>query len=283
MRIGPEGRTAYIFCKKAETPEEWAVQMDVQSYLQKMGVGITDNCAEGDFSVILGGDGSVLAAGRGCAPNPFLVVNTGHLGFLTSTDKENYQEAIKRFLEGRYTLTKRHTLRVLVWSVRTTEPLTELLPPPKEFFAVNEIVVAKNTLSKLVKVSVCVQDYDKLREDLVAEYRADGLIVSTPTGSTAYNLSAGGPIIHPDCENIVITPICPQGLTQRPLVLPSNLRVVIKPADQDLFVSVDGQDGCPMSGNVEVVYNTHQIETVNPTDSYYGILRQKLGWGIKPV
>ena len=238
-----------------------------------------------DFTVVLGGDGSVLAAGRQGAPNPVLVVNTGHLGFLTSTGKENYREAIKRFVQGSYTLTKRHSLTVKVWPVRFGSVDT-VLPKPQEFFAVNEVVVARNSLSKLVKVAVYVQDANDVRyQELVSEYRADGLIVSTPTGSTVYNLSAGGPIIHPDCQNIVITPICPQGLTQRPLVLPANLKVILKPVDGDstLFLSVDGQDGCSMLGTVEVNYNQHCMETVNPISSYFMILREKLAWGVKPV
>lgn len=250
---------------------------EVKNFLENLGVTCIfehpKTLNEGaDFSVVLGGDGTVLAAGRAFVPNPVIVVNTGHLGFLTSSSKENYQETLTRFLEGRYTLTKRHTLTVTV---------RRYLKDPLEFYALNEVVVAKNQLSKLVKVAVKVKD--GLKYESISEYRADGLIVSTPTGSTAYNLSAGGPIIHPGCQNIVITPICPQGLTQRSLVIPSNLTVVIQPMDDNLYVSVDGQDGCPMTGNVEVKYNDHAIEIMNPTDSYFHILREKLQWGIRPV
>ena len=231
-----------------------------------------------DFTVVLGGDGTVLAAGRQGAPNPIVVVNTGHLGFLTSTGMGNYQETIKRFLQGSYTLTKRRTLRVQVAAFRPTQP-------PTEFNAVNEVVIAKNQLSKLVRVGVYVMDRDDLEhQELVSEYRADGLIVSTPTGSTAYNLSAGGPIIHPSCENIVITPICPQGLSQRPLVLPGeNTKIRLVAMDDSLHVSVDGQADCPMHSKVDVFYNSHRMEIMNPDASYYQILRQKLGWGIKLV
>jgi len=231
-----------------------------------------------DFTVVLGGDGTVLAAGRQGAPNPLLVVNTGHLGFLTSTGKPDYQEAIKRFLQGSYTLTKRRTLRVQIL------PFKPAVNKYVEYNAVNEVVISKNQLAKLVGVGVYVMERDDpTYQELVSEYRADGLIVSTPTGSTAYNLSAGGPIIHPSCENIVITPICPQGLTHRPIVLSGDLRIRIKPLSDDLYVSVDGQEGCSMYGNVDVFYNSHRMEIVNPTHSYFQILQQKLGWGIKPV
>jgi len=231
-----------------------------------------------DFTVVLGGDGTVLAAGRTGAPNPLLVINTGHLGFLTSTGMSNYREAIKSFLEGSYTLTKRRTLHV---GVAPFSPTSNRII---EYNAVNEVVIAKAQLSKLVTVGVYIMDTMNVAyQELVAEYRADGLIVSTPTGSTAYNLSAGGPIIHPSCESLVITPICPQGLTQRPLVIPANMKVRIKSLDDSLYVSVDGQDGCPMHSVVDVNYNSHSMEIVNPDDSYFQILRKKLGWGVKPV
>lgn len=251
---------------------------EVVAYLASLGVkelAIDNYTANADFTVVLGGDGTVLAAGRKSLVNPFVVINTGHLGFLTSSDMENYQDTLLRFLQGSYTLTKRHTLRVQVMAFSPTAV-------PRFFDALNEVVIAKNQLSKLVKVAVYVyQDNDG--GELVSEYRADGLIVSTPTGSTAYNLSAGGPIIHPSCDSFVIAPICPQGLTQRPLVLPGHLKVRIKSLDSQLYVSVDGQDGCPMHNVVDVSYNTHCIETVDPPDSYFQILRNKLGWGTKLI
>ena len=237
-----------------------------------------------DFTVVLGGDGTVLAAGRKGLANPFVVINTGHLGFLTSSDKENYRDALLRFVQGTYTLTKRRTLRVRVPDFSPTKE-------PRMFDAVNEVVVKHP--SKLVKVAVYVSEdpgewndpsfSQSTKAELLSEYRVDGLIVSTPTGSTAYNVSAGGPIIHPACDSFVITPICPQGLTQRPLVIPGNMKIRIKPLDCEMFVTVDGQDGSQVLGAVDVWYNAHTIETVNPLDTYFQILRKKLGWGIKPV
>ena len=150
-----------------------------------------------------------------------------------------------------------------------------------EFLALNDLVITKNGLSKLTKVSLFVIDGKK--EMFVADYRADGLIVATPTGSTAYSLSANGPIMHPNCANLIVTPICPQGLTQRPLVLPSHMKVVIKPFDADLYVSVDGQVGQPLGDDFVQAHINHQIEIVDPPDTYFQVLRQKLGWGIKPV
>jgi NAD+ kinase len=273
-------KTAYIFTTK----ERDIFYHQVVSALDFYGVKAVDtlpkNFAEmPQFSLVLGGDGAVLAAGRAGAPNPIMVVNRGHLGFLTSTDEANYLEALKRFLEGRYTLTKRRTLRVQVAAFRPTKE-------PDVYNAVNEVVIAKNQLSKLVKVRVHVY-YDKNNvaagKEVLGEYRADGLIVSTPTGSTAYNVSAGGSIIHPLCDVLSITPICPQGLTQRPLIIPATMKVQLEPLEEELFVSVDGQDGCPMRGYVDVSYNDHHLEIVNPTDTYFQILRKKLAWGVNPV
>lgn len=250
----------------------------VRDFLQSQGIKCNPNKDKADFTVVLGGDGTVLAAGRQGVPNPIVVINTGHLGFLTSGSKETYQETLTRFLQGSYTLTKRCTLRIQAAAFSPCEQ-------PRTFDAVNEVVFAKNQLSKLVRVSVHITDRDEdwKTAELVAEYRADGLIISTPTGSTAYNLSAGGPIIHPSCESFVITPICPQGLTQRPLIIPGHMKVRVQKMEQELFVTVDSQDGCPMHSFVDVYYNSHRIETVDPPATYFQILRQKLGWGVKPV
>jgi Predicted sugar kinase len=262
--------TAYIFSQ-----EKNKFYDEVVSFLSSQGIECVTSTANADFTVVLGGDGSVLGAGRQGVPNPIVVINTGHLGFLTSSGKENYQDTLKHFLEGNYTLTKRRTLRVQMVCPISIE----------RYNAVNEVVITKNQLSKLIQLKVYIMERDDpTYKELVSEYRADGLIVATPTGSTAYNLSAGGPIIHPSCESFVITPICSHGLTQRPLVLPGNMKVRIESMDSSLYMSVDGQDGCPMWGNVDVWYNSHCIETVNPhEDSYFQILRQKLGWGVRPV
>jgi NAD+ kinase len=272
-------KTAYIFTTKAHD----LFYHQVISALDYYGVKATDELPQNfsdmpEFTVVIGGDGAVLAAGRAGAPNPIVVINRGHLGFLTSTDMENYQEALKRFLEGCYTLTKRRTLRVQIAAFRPTGE-------PEVFSAVNEVVIAKNQLSKLVRVRVHVyhDKDDPTNKEVLSEYRADGLIVSTPTGSTAYNVSAGGSIIHPSCEVISITPICPQGLTQRPLILPGTMKIQLEPLENELFVSVDGQDGTMMRGCVDVSYNNHHIEIVNPTDTYFQILRKKLAWGVNPV
>lgn len=261
------------------SPKKDEVFEAICTFLRKRGHECTDQATQGpfDFSIVLGGDGTVLAAGRSNVPNPVIVINRGHLGFLTSSGSDEYQETLERFFSEKFTVTKRPTLLVDILS--------------KDGFcwrslnAVNEVVIAKAGMGKLIQVAVYVSDPTNNNEEQLSEYRADGLIVSTPTGSTAYNLSALGPIIHPLCQDYVITPICPQGLTQRPLVIPGQMKVRIEPHDSELWLSVDGQDNYAMNENsVTVQYNNNRsMETMNPKDTYFQILRKKLGWGIKLV
>ena len=238
----------------------------------------SDLVHEADFSVVLGGDGTVLAAARAGLKSPVIVINTGHLGFLTSADKSNFNEVLFDFDDWYFsedfnrptapecTLTTRHMLDIKVGN--------------DSYFALNDIAI-KN-FSKLARVSVFA--VINKQEEIISEYRADGLIVATPTGSTAYSLSASGPIIHPSCKSYVITPICPQGLTQRPLVIPADWHLRIQLEDE-MNVSIDGQIArdTPKGTSIEVRYNSHAIETLNPSHSYFEVLRDKLGWGIKPV
>jgi NAD+ kinase len=245
-----------------------AVYKAVVEHIISIGSEQTFNFQDADVSIVLGGDGSVLGAARAGIKSPMLIVNTGHLGFLTST-QELFRGMIGDVSKGNYTVTQRHMLHV----THGVETLN----------ALNDVVFKPTNHSKLIKIAVYT--LDQLRgEELVGEYRADGLIVSTPTGSTAYNLSAGGPIIHPSLPAYTITPICPQGLTHRPVVLPSSFVLKIKPLELGLFMSLDGQVERPLDMNpIEVTYNSALIETINPNGSYFKILREKLAWGIKPV
>lgn len=154
------------------------------------------------------------------------------------------------------------------------------------YLALNDVVIrprASNNrnLSKLISMVLYAKD-QREEEQLVTTYRADGLIVASPTGSTAYSLSAGGPIIHPSCRSFVVTPIAPQGLTQRPLVLPYTMCLKIEPLDDDLYLSADGQVGESIEKGdmVWIRYNSHSIQTVDPLYTYYESLQMKLGWTI---
>ena len=240
----------------------------IKKFLLSVGIQIVDETTPADFSIVLGGDGTALgAARRGLLVSPVVIINTGNLGFLSSSSFGLGVETIQRLLEGDFSITSRHLLTTQIYQ--------------SEFFALNDVVVRPIKVNKLITLSL----YDDSEDFLIANYRADGLIIASPTGSTAYNLSAGGPIIHPACQVFCVTPIAAQGLTQRPLVLPSSTRLRIEVDDDDLYLSVDGQDGLPVirGDSIMVSYNSHSIQTVNPVHSYYRTLQEKLGWGIKPV
>ena len=244
------------------------VYQQVAKHIKDIGAEQTYNFLDADVSIVLGGDGSVLGAARAGIKSPMLIINTGHLGFLTTT-REHFREMIESVNKGDFTVTARNMLHV----THNKETLT----------ALNDVVFKPSNHSKLIKIAVYVAG--TLRGDeLVSQYRADGLIVCTPTGSTAYNLSAGGPVIHPSSLSYGITPICPQGLTHRSVMLPSNLVLKIKPLELGLFMSIDGQierylDMQP----IVVTYDTAKIETINPFGSYFEILREKMDWGSNPV
>jgi NAD+ kinase len=177
--------------------------------------------------------------------------------------------AIERVLLGEFTVTARHMLTATI--------------DDQTFLSLNDLAIRPLNTNKLVQLGLYqVEDNE---EFLIAIYRADGLIVSTPTGSTAYSLSAGGPIIHPSCKAFCVTPICPQGLTQRPLVLPHKTRLRIEPLDDELYLSIDGQVGRPINKgeSIFLAYNSHIVQTVDPLHTYFETLQTKLGWGIRPV
>jgi len=256
-----------------------AFAVETQMFVEALGIEVVTDPTKADFTIILGGDGTVLGAARAGVSSPVLVINTGHLGFLSSSDKDHAVATIDRLIAGKFTTTERHLLKVCTDD-----------KPDDTYLALNDVVIrprasSDRNLNKLIHLSLYATEEGSTKEYLVADYRADGLIVATPTGSTAYSLSASGPIIHPMCRAFVVTPICPQALTQRPLVLPHNTQLRIVPHDSDLYVSIDSQVGRAIEKNISlrVGYNAHSIHTVNPRMPFYDILQQKLGWGIRPV
>ena len=246
-----------------------AFYQTIADLFTSLGAAIVSTIAESEGTIVLGGDGTVLGASRAGVKSPMLIINTGHLGFLTSSSKDDYHKAIINFITGKFTTTKR---QMLVVSQDGEE----------EIGALNDIVIRKAVLSGLVKVSVFASQGDQ-DEVFVSDYRADGLIVSTPTGSTAYNLSASGPIIHPSCPSLVITPICPQALTQRPILLPASFRLRIEAHTEGMGMSIDGQIEKALGSGVSIRYNEHSVETVDPITSYFEVLRSKMAWGVRPV
>ena len=223
-----------------------------------------------DLLIVLGGDGTMigtarLVAGRG---TPVLGVNLGSLGYLTEFAAEDALPALEEVVAGDFEIDRR---MMLDWRVRRHDEQVG------EGTALNDVVVNKSTLARIIEIDCSVGAH------YVTTYRADGLIVATPTGSTAYNLSAGGPIICPGTEAISICPICPHTLTNRPLLLPdsADIQLQINTREQEVVLSSDGQIGMQlMAGDrVEVRKSGKTFNTVRPRDKdYFEILRTKLKW-----
>ena len=220
--------------------------------------------------VVLGGDGTLLHGGAlvADAKVPILGINLGHLGFLTSCAPADAHSAIERALAGELPLEERMRLRVTV--VRGAgETVTR--------FACNDAVVSQGALARLIELDALL---DGRR---ITRYRADGLIVATPTGSTAYTLAAGGPIVTPEVRAFVVTPICAHTLTARPVVVPATSRVTVRlgsPAEH-VQLTVDGQWGTGLADGdrVEISAAAEPLRLFRSQESYFDVLREKMGWG----
>jgi NAD+ kinase len=226
---------------------------------------------ESDLLLVLGGDGTLLAAARVAAPHgiPLLPINMGSLGFLTSFTLEEMFPALEETLAGRSSVSERVLLRV------DLDRAGQIIDGQS---VLNEAVINKGALARMIDLEL------KIDGAFVCRYRADGLIVATPTGSTAYSLSAGGPIVHPGVESLIITPICPHTLTDRPLVVRDSSRVEVSLSGdaESVFLTLDGQKGIPMqSGDcVRIVRAPERLKLIQPPrKSYFDILRSKLKWG----
>lgn len=238
-----------------------------------------------DLVLVLGGDGTLLAmadriaaAGRDI---PILGVNFGSLGFLTEITKPELFTSLDAVVEGRATHDLRMMLRAVVGSTDAgpADRAAEATGPARGRVALNDIVFTRGALSRMVEVSVWVGG------QFLTTVRADGLIVASPTGSTAYNLSAGGPIVHPAMDAILITPIAPHTLTNRPIVVPAEREVRVAPttavAGDEIFVTVDGQSGFPLPPDRSVTISKapRPLRLVRASArSYFEVLRQKLKW-----
>lgn len=230
-----------------------------------------EGLAQADLMVVLGGDGTLIHGARLLKGNPvpILGINMGSLGFLTEVPQEEALAQLEEVLAGRARVESRMKLSCRLLrngQVRVEEDV------------LNDVVINKGALAR-------ISDHETYIDgQFVTIYKADGMILSTPTGSTAYSLSANGPIVHPEVDCVVVTPICPHALTQRPLVVPGNkrLRVVLKSESTDVYLTLDGQSGHALETGdvVEVEKSPHLLLLVkNPHRDYFSILRQKLHWG----
>jgi len=223
-----------------------------------------------DLVITLGGDGTLLSVARFPAPNvPILGIDIGTLGFLTACGPDEYTKVLDLALDSQAPLEKRRLLAVTV-----TEPGRAV----KQFRVINDAVLSKLTLARIATIVVEVNGHS------VARYRGDGLIVSTPTGSTAYNLSAGGPILLPTMPALVLSPICPHTLTLRPLVLPDSVKLMLSVENDptDVTLTLDGQEGCSISksARISIVRAPETVSLVRmPGSSFFDVLAGKLSFG----
>jgi NAD+ kinase len=222
--------------------------------------------AASDLVVVLGGDGTLLSIAHHAAQAgvPVMGINLGRLGFLTEIPVSEAVSTLDRFLAGDASLISPRWLL----EARTASAVS---------FCLNDVVVTKGAMARMVELALGVDGKE------VATLKADGLIVSTPTGSTAYSLSAGGPILHPQVPATVVTPICPHTLSFRPLVVPSTSSVSVRllTGGEEVFLTLDGQRGSALVRNdvVEIRKAPFELALVtSPNRSYYDLVKEKLGW-----
>ena len=260
---------------------EWCESRGVQPVLDKETAGLCPDVplttarkpeipAPVDLLLVLGGDGTLLSMARlvGDLGVPILGVNLGGLGFLTALTADELFPALEAYLDGGLVIEERMMLGAAV--SRQGERLAE-------YVALNDVVITKSAMSRIIRLEVAVDN------QFATGYRADGLIISTPTGSTAYSLSAGGPIVFPTMDAVVLTPICSHTLTNRPIVLPASQRIdVTLLTDQDVMLTLDGQVGFALKqlDTVEVHRAAARIRLARfPQKHFFSVLRTKLKWG----
>lgn len=224
-----------------------------------------------DLVVVLGGDGTLLSAARvmGNDGIPILGVNLGGLGFLTAFSLDELYPVLEKILSGMYETEQRMMLNSTI--VRNNEILAE-------YSVLNDVVITKAAIARIVDLETSIDDY------YLTTFKADGLIISTPTGSTAYSMAAGGPIVFPSLQGIILTPICPHTLTNRPLLLPdtAEIKVTIKSENENMFLSFDGQVGQSLfAGDLVKIKKSSQVIHLvkSPFKDYFEVLRTKLRWG----
>ncbi|NNM06192.1 MAG: NAD(+)/NADH kinase [Gemmatimonadetes bacterium] len=232
-----------------------------------------------DLLITLGGDGTLLWGARLVAERdvPVLGINLGHMGFLTSVSQEGIEEALESLFRGEYVLDRRSTLEANVVGRDGSSRA--------RYLALNDFVIHKRGMARVTRLELLVGEGDSQEE--IGGFTGDGVVLSTPTGSTAYSLSAGGPIVAPGMDCITVTPICPHTLAVRPLVISSEETVTVLPLDRagTLVLTVDGQEATDVS-NEEAVVVQQAGAIVNliriPGQTFFSTLRKKLNWAIRP-
>jgi NAD+ kinase len=264
--------------KKAAELREWLRSRKIEIVRKKTVESGQENATGGpspapsdlDCIFVLGGDGTFLSAVRwiGDRDIPILGIKFGEVGFLAEIAEENLYKAAEKVLKGDFILRPRMRLSVRV--SRRNETLAQET-------VLNDVVINRGALARLAHIETYINDH------YLTTYSADGLIVATPTGSTAYSLAAGGPVIHPAVPGIILTPICPFTLTNRPLIVPesANIKIRLAKGSSDIVLTFDGQKGLEINDQDEIVIQkgSHPIHLITlPERQYFDILKNKLKW-----
>jgi NAD+ kinase len=227
-----------------------------------LGMDFEKMCENVDFLVTLGGDGTLISVARRSYKfdKPILGINAGKLGFLTDINPDNIEEFLDKFLKGEYRVDERMVIEVDY--------------KKSKLYAFNDVVISKDVISSMIHINV------DTNESHLNRYYGDGLIISTPTGSTAYNLSAGGPVVYPLTEGFILTPICPHSLTQRPLILPSHFEIDLEVDENAAKLIIDGQEIFDMKGKIKIKKAQNPAKLIHRLErNYFEVLREKLNWG----
>ena len=227
-----------------------------------LGVEFESMCKQVDFIVALGGDGTLISVSRRAYKfdKPILGINAGNLGFLTDINPDNIEDFLKDFLKGNYRIDERMVIEI-EYKNRT-------------LYAFNDVVISKDVISSMINIQV------DTNERFLNTYRGDGLIISTPTGSTAYNLSAGGPVVYPLTESFILTPICPHSLSQRPLILPSDFIITSFVKENIAKLIIDGQEIYSLDDKIVLKKAKRKAKLIHRVErNYFDVLREKLHWG----
>jgi len=250
---------------------ETFLDIETASVLNVKGYSRSEIPTRAEIVIVLGGDGTMLNVARLVCERgiPILGVNLGGLGFITEIQREELYDALEKTLSGEFSIEERMMLTAHIH--RHGERIAE-------YTVLNDIVVNKGALARIIDLETCIN------KTYVTTFKADGLIVSTPTGSTAYSLSAGGPVLYPTLDCMALTPICPHTLTNRPTVLPDDalIEIMLKSVSEDVFLTLDGQVGFSLRKDdvVEVKRSPFKTRLIIPFErDYFQILRTKLKWG----
>ncbi len=264
-------------------------------YLSKLGVDVVFGCEAAsvikskecvkrdkltmyvDLIIVLGGDGTFIAATRSINKSkrdiPVIGINLGNMGFLTEVPLSNMYEVLDNiFVKNRYVIEERMMIDVKI--VKNDRII-------QEETVFNDAVINKGALARIIKIKTIAKVKD--RKYLIAIYHADGLIIATPSGSTAYNMAAGGPIVYPSLDSFICTPICPHTLSNRPLVIPDNIEIILslEGESEDVMLTLDGQIGYKIDEQSKIYISKSKRKIrilTSENKNYFDVLRSKLGW-----